>query len=161
MNLEELYGRYGENLYRYLLFRLGSPEDAEDVLQETFCRFARYAVRWRLVRNPQAFVFGVARNEVNRFLRRKLSLPAGNPPLFDRACSFSAALAAPAEPSALILVELADRLPEEQKEVIFMKVFDGLTFKEIGSACGISANTAASRYRYALDKLRAALEETR
>ncbi len=72
-----------------------------------------------------------------------------------------ASLRSPAEPSALLLVELADRLPEEQKEVIFMKVFDGLTFKEIGSACGISANTAASRYRYAVDKLRAALEETR
>ena len=160
MNLEELYGRYGENLYRYLVFRLGSPEDAEDVLQETFCRFARYAVRWKLVRNPQAFVFRVARNEVNRFLRRKLSRPAADK-LPDRTSSFSASLATPAEPSAILLVELADQLPDEQKEVIFMKVFDGLTFKEIGSACGISANTAASRYRYALDKLRAALEEKR
>ena len=161
MNLEDLYGRYGENLYRYLIFRLGSPQDAEDVLQETFCRFARYAVRWKLVRNPQAFVFRVARNEVNRFLRRKLSRPAGDARPLDPTSSFSAALAAPTEPSALLLVELADRLPEEQKEAIFMKVFDGLTFKEIGSACGVSANTAASRYRYALEKLRAALEEAR
>ena len=161
MNLEDLYGRYGENLYRYLVFRLGSPEDAEDVLQETFYRFARYGVRWKLVRNPQAFVFRVARNEVNRFLQRKLSRPAGDAGPLERASSFSAALATPAEPSAILLVELADQLPDEQKEVIFMKVFDGLTFKEIGSACEISANTAASRYRYALDKLRAALEETR
>lgn len=161
MNLEELYGRYGENLYRYLVFRLGSPEDAEDVLQETFCRFAHYTVRWKLVRSPRAFVFRVARNEVNRFLRRKLSRPESAGGLLDRNFSFSAALATPPEPSAALLVELADRLPEEQKEVIFMKVFDGLTFKEIGSACGISVNTAASRYRYALDKLRAALEKTR
>jgi len=161
LNLEDLYGRYGENLYRYLLFRLGSPEDAEDVLQETFCRFARYAVRWRLVRKPQAFVFRVARNEVNRFLRRKLGRSGGDPVPLDRAFSFSAALAAPPEPSGLLLLELADRLPEEQREVIFMKIFDGLTFKEIGSACGIPANTAASRYRYALEKLRAGLEERR
>ncbi len=48
MNLEDLYGRYGENVYRYLIFRLGSPEDAEDVLQETFCRFAR---SWAVSRN--------------------------------------------------------------------------------------------------------------
>jgi RNA polymerase sigma-70 factor (ECF subfamily) len=159
VNLEDLYGRYGENLYRYLLFRLGSPEDAEDVLQETFCRFARYAVRWKLVRNPQAFAFRVARNEVNRFLGRKLGRSARDIVPLDLGGSFSAALAAPTEPSTFLLLELANRLPEEQKEVMFMKIFDGLTFREIGSACGISENTAASRYRYALDKLRAALEE--
>ena len=161
MNLEELYGRYGENLFRYLVFKLGSAEDAEDVLQEIFCRFARFTMRWALIRNPQAFVFRVARNEVNRFLRRKLSRPEGDAEPLDRTSSFSASLAIPADATALLIAELADRLPEEQKEVIFMKVFDGLTFKEIGTACGVSANTAASRYRYALARLRTALEETR
>jgi predicted RNA polymerase sigma factor len=68
LNLEELYERHGERIYRYLLFRLGSAEDAEDVLQEAFCRFARYDLRWRLVRDPQAFVFRVARNEGEGFI---------------------------------------------------------------------------------------------
>ncbi|GEM_PF-2170656 len=77
LRLEELYERHGDNLYRYLLFRLGSAEDAEDVLQEAFCRFARYALRWRLVRNSKAFVFRTARNEANRFLRRKLGRREG------------------------------------------------------------------------------------
>ena len=61
LKLEEHYDRYGESLYRYLVFRLGSAEDAEDVLQETFCRFARYGVRWKLVRDPRSFVFRAAR----------------------------------------------------------------------------------------------------
>jgi RNA polymerase sigma-70 factor (ECF subfamily) len=71
MNLEELYDLYGEKLYHYLVFRLCSREDAEDVLQETFYRFTRYSVRWKIIRNPMAFVFRVARNEANRFLKRQ------------------------------------------------------------------------------------------
>jgi len=45
LNIEELYDRQGEALFRYLVFRLGSAEDAEDALQEAFCRFARYDLR--------------------------------------------------------------------------------------------------------------------
>ncbi len=55
MNLEELYDRHGEKLYYYLVVRLGSCQDAEDILQEAFYRFARYSVRWKMVKNPKAF----------------------------------------------------------------------------------------------------------
>jgi len=158
LSLEELYGRYGENLYRYLVFRLGSAEDAEDTLQETFCRFAKYSLRWRFIRDPQAFVFRVCRNEANRFFRRKLGRRAGEAMIMAGAgTGFSAAFVAPNEPSQSLLLRRAEELPSEQKEIIFLKVFDGLTFKEIGSVCGISANTAASRYRYGLAKLREAV----
>lgn len=159
LNLEELYERHGENIYRYLLFKLGSAEDAEDVLQESFCRFARYDLRWRFVRDPRAFVFRVARNEANRFLRRKLGRREGEKMILSGAAGgFSAAFIAPEEPSLALLIARVDDLPGEQREVIFLKVFDGLTFKEIGSACGIPANTAASRYRYGIEKLREAVE---
>lgn len=159
MNLEELYGRHGEKLYRYLLFRLGSTEDAEDVLQETFCRFARYGVRWKLVRDPRSFVFRVARNEANRFISRKLGRREGERMILSGAMGgFAAALVIPEEQSLALLLRHAEELPAEQKEIVFLKVFDGLTFKEIGSACGISANTAASRYRYGMTKLREAME---
>lgn len=162
MNLEELYGRHGENLFRYLIFRLGSAEDAEDVLQETFCRFTRYALRWRLVRDQRAFVFRVARNEANRFLRRKLGRREGEKMILARmAGGFAAAFTAPEEPSLALLMRQAGELPVEQKEIVFLKVFDGLTFKEIGSVYGVSANTAASRYRYGLAKLREAVKGKR
>jgi RNA polymerase sigma-70 factor (ECF subfamily) len=51
-------------------------------------------------------------------------------------------------------------LPDEQREVLTLKVWGDLTFKEIGEALQIPANTAASRYRYALESLRRALEVT-
>jgi RNA polymerase sigma-70 factor, ECF subfamily len=158
LNPEELYERHGERLFRYLVFRLGSTQDAEDVLQEAFCRFARYDLRWRLVRNPQAFVFRVARNEASRFLRRKLGRRQGEAMILKGAGNgFATALVGPEDPNLALLLRRAEELPPEQKEAVFLKVFDGLTFKEIGSVCGISANTAASRYRYGLARLREAL----
>ena len=48
-------------------------------------------------------------------------------------------------------------LPPEQREAVHLKAWGGFTFEEIASALGISPNTAASRYRYGLDKLRTRL----
>ena len=62
----------------------------------------------------------------------------------------------PAEESerqAAIAAALSE-LPEEQREVIVMKIWGGLTFPQIASALNQSVNTVASRYRYALEKLR-------
>ena len=53
------------------------------------------------------------------------------------------------------LVEKAvRRLPSEQQEVILLKIWGEMTFEDIGNTLDISLNTAASRYRYALEKLR-------
>lgn len=49
------------------------------------------------------------------------------------------------------------KLPEDQKEVVIMKVWGDLTFREIAEALDVPANTAASRYRYAMDRLRTEL----
>jgi RNA polymerase sigma-70 factor (ECF subfamily) len=47
-------------------------------------------------------------------------------------------------------------LPPDQREVLHLHVYEGLTFQEIGDLAGLSINTIASRYRYALEKLREA-----
>jgi RNA polymerase sigma-70 factor (ECF subfamily) len=49
-------------------------------------------------------------------------------------------------------------LPDEQREVLVLKIWNDLTFAEIGSVLEISQNTAASRYRYALGALRKTLQ---
>lgn len=159
MTPEEIYDRYGERMYQYLALRLGSPQDAEDILQETFCRLARYSLRWRFVRHPRAFVFRVLRNEFCRHLRRSRHDPktGRNQPdpeflidqgLFD----------GPDERTVRLVTRGLSKLPEDQKEVVILKVYQGFTFKEIGGICGLSANTAASRYRYGIAKLREFME---
>ncbi len=51
-------------------------------------------------------------------------------------------------------------LPDQQREVVVLRIEGELTFAEIGRVLGVSSNTVASRYRYALEKLRASLMET-
>jgi len=159
MTPEEIYDRYGERMYQYLALRLGSPQDAEDILQETFCRLARYSLRWRFVRHPRAFVFRVLRNEFCRHLRRRLHDPKTvgihcypefliDPAFFD----------GPDERTVRLVSRALAGLPEDQREVVILKIYQGFTFKEIGGICGLSANTAASRYRYGIARLRETLE---
>jgi len=56
-----------------------------------------------------------------------------------------------------LIEEVIRKLPPEQREVLHMKVYEDKTFSEIGEMIGISVNTAASRYRYGIAKLREAL----
>jgi RNA polymerase sigma-70 factor (ECF subfamily) len=158
----EIYDRFGDRMYHYLTIKLGSAQDAEDVLQEVLCRLIRSPLRLRLVRDQAAYVFRTARNEALRFLGRRAR---------DRR---KAAARAPELP-AVIRDSLAgfdpkseDRaaralaaIPEAQREVIVLKVFEDLTFKEIASASGLSINTVSSRYRYGLERIRAILEDDR
>jgi len=158
MTPEEIYDRYGEKMYHYLALRLGSPEDAEDVLQEAFCRLARYSVRWALVRSPRAFVFKILRNEANRFLRRKIGAPRMDILDPDREIETALALAGPDDRIAALVSRGLALLPDEQRETVILKIYQGFSFKEIARVCGLSVNTAGSRYRYGIDKLRAFLE---
>jgi len=161
LDITQLYDRFGEAMYRYLAVKLGSPDDAEDVLQEVFCRLARHSFRLGFARNPRAFVFKVAGNEANRFMRRKIRNQQTAASTIGFAESFRRTYASPEEGSDRVIAEALARVPENQREVIILKILEGLTFREIAAANGESTNTVASRYRYGIEKLRTILEERR
>ena len=159
MNIEEIYDRLGRKVYGYLIMKLGSTCDAEDVCQEVFCRLARYSVRRRFVRNQAAFVFKTARHEANRFLERRIRDRKGSQEAWSVQEVIRNSISGPSpEEEELAAMALA-QVSEDQREIIVLKVFEGLTFKEISSICRISPNTAASRYRYGMEKLRSMLEK--
>jgi RNA polymerase sigma-70 factor (ECF subfamily) len=148
--LGALYDRCGARLYRYALLMLADPPAAEDAVQEAFCRLAPV-----IRKDPEAvtvaYAAAVVRNECYTILRKRR-----------RSGGREGALLEPASPEAtaeerLILEQALAGLPVEQREVIYLKVFEGMTFREIGELCGVSVNTAASRHRYALAALRRAL----
>ena len=152
MKLDELYDANGDALFRYLTLKLGSAHDAEDVLQETFVRLARYVGRRRFIRDPKAFAFRCAHNEASRFWKRRLRRR-------DEENAFRPDLASlifqgPSEASEIRLGESLAALSAELREVILLKDFEGLTFRAIGLACGVSTHTAASRHRYGMARLR-------
>ena len=65
---------------------------------------------------------------------------------------------APEDEGQQVLAAAIARLPNEQREVVILKIWNELTFAEIAVALGISQNTAASRYRYALGALKKVLQ---
>jgi RNA polymerase sigma-70 factor (ECF subfamily) len=145
-----LYDRYGSELLR--VAHSLSPMDADDAVQDVFVGLMRARKSLGEVDNLRAYLFAALRRALTRLgARRKGMLSLAEPELIAdelvRRVDQSVALE-----QALV------RLPFEQRELVALKVDGGLTFAEIGQVLGISPNTAASRYRYALEKLRRALE---
>jgi len=141
--------------YGYLLVLLCSPEEAEDAIQELFARLLSKGRKLARLRNAEAYLFRSARNEAFSRLRRRRVRELGQEVLNETARLLDAATGEDVSRDELERVNAAmQQLPPEQREVIALKFFHGMTFNEIGRVVGISPNTAASRYRYALDKLR-------
>lgn len=131
------------------------PVDAEDVVQETF---AKYVGLRRVPDNPAGYLFRIARNEAWSLLRRRRLFFWARRRVTEETALLRAATGErpPGEREAL---ETALRgLPARQREVVVLKHFEGMTFQEIGQVLDCSPNTAASRYRYAIEKLRASLD---
>ncbi len=158
--LDQLYDRYAGPLYRFALALLGSPEDAEDAVQEVFVRMARQSSRVERVANLKCYLLTATRNAAYGLLRKKQTRDR----LFEmiRADVASTPLSEPGRtaPRRDALRRAFAELPVEQMEVLVLKVFDEMTFAEVAKMVGTSLNTVASRYRYGIEKLRKALEDS-
>ncbi|MFW6437787.1 MAG: RNA polymerase sigma factor, partial [Armatimonadota bacterium] len=141
--LGALYDRHATALYRWLL-ATGLPRgDAEDLLSECFLALVDRGEGAAQIEDVRAYLFAVARNKLSRSAPDTQALelvlePATNPHSAD---------------AVAVREALADLSPE-QREVVVLKVWQGHTFAEIGRLLDIPPNTASSRYRYALEKLR-------
>jgi RNA polymerase sigma-70 factor (ECF subfamily) len=154
--LDRIYDQYARQLYRYALAVTGSPDDAEDAVQEVFVRLARSIRRLPRVADLKAYLFSSTRNAACDILRARQR--GGR---LGEALQLEARVAGQCEVSSRDGSELCEAmlaLPVEQREILVLKVFEEMTFKEIAAVLGVSINTVASRYRYAIGKLRGILE---
>ena len=165
----ELYDAYADRVHHYLVVRLGSREDADDVLQETFVRLARSGKRLARVENLAGYVFTVARNEAARWERRRRrrtdfqSVPPGTtdsksvlqenlPSAGDLFCRPDGDLQA--REAAETIAKAMAGLDARSREAVELKVYAGLTFREIAEVTGLPQGTVATRYRAAMAKMR-------
>jgi len=151
----ELYDACADRIHHYLVAYLGSPEDADDVLQETFVRLARGRKRLAGVDNLAGYAFAVARNEAMRLAGRKarrgqVRTAASGDALFRAAAGADLE----ARETAELVATALGRLAPECREVVELKTYAGLTFREIGEVTGQPVGTVATRYRTALGRLR-------
>ena len=156
---EELYDRFGRRLYRAAWGVLGNPEEAEDAVQEVFVSVVRSRERLAEVRDLTAYLFASLRRVAGRLATRRARQPVAADEVV-RAAADARDRRFDQSPESDRLQRALRRLPPEQREVIAMKIDGELTFAQIADVLGVSINTAASRYRYALEKLRRALGET-
>jgi RNA polymerase sigma-70 factor (ECF subfamily) len=147
--------RHGAALLLFARQWSTSLADSEDALQNGFLKF------WNMrhkARDETAYLYACVRSaamDLGRGERRRSSherrATEFEQPMFEHA-------AERVERDAAIEAAL-NQLPGDQREVVVMKIWGELTFAQISDALGISLNTAASRYRYAIARLEIELSE--
>ena len=154
-DIERLYDEHAQALFAFLLSFTRDEDDTRDVLQEVFVKLARQPELLRAARDERAFLIRLAHNAAIDLMRRRSTRTRHNEQFGEENVSPFAASAEPDE--AAFREELAaalGELPADQRAVVHLKLWEGLTFDRIAEALEIPLNTAASRYRYGLDKLR-------
>jgi len=158
--LERLYLAHGARLIAFARNLAATEQDAEDIVQGVFVNMVRSSVNGATLRDARAYLFTACRNEAIKLAKKQrrewikrrgrtgdnIVLEAENArsPEWEEMCE--------------IVASAMRRLPAEQREVLHLKIFEDMSFSEIGTILGISRDTAASRYRYGLTKMARSLE---
>ena len=144
------FSEVGPGLLLFARQWVRSAADAEDLVQEAFVKFWR---RNHKIDN-RALLYATVRSIALDLIRRDSRRARREAEAFSDAEHSIEPQFDFDDESQRALAAAIDRLPHEQREVLVMKIWSELTFAEIATALGISNNTAASRYRYALSALK-------
>ncbi len=165
-DLEDLYDAHAGGLYHYFVAFTRREAEARDLLQDLFVKLARVSKPSDL-RNEKAWVYrlahGVAVDAWRRAQVRGKHETQAQATAEEAEDGGTAAVFAKdgVDPDAAVMArqleEALKALPQEQRSVLQLRLWDQMTFEEVAAAQDIPLNTAASRYRYALEKLRVLL----
>jgi len=151
--LQRLYEAVGDKVYGFALSLVRHPQDAEDVMQETFLRVCVHAKEYRPQGKPLAWIFTIARHlamDKRREQRRTQPLEE------TEAVDLSGV--AQAE-QRMLLDSLLNRLSEEDRQILILHAVVGMKHREIATVMELPLNTVLSRYRRALNRLKSIVKE--
>ena len=159
---ETLYQRHRVPLYRFLLNQSRDIQAAEDIFQEVWSRIIRSRDRYRPAAKFATYMYHIARNCFLDHVRRSGRQPVlvsidDDPPEELLTGSDNPEVAAEMSNARTYLRAALDSLPPEQREAFLLREEAGLTLEEIGQVTGVGQETAKSRLRYAIVKLRNSL----
>ncbi len=156
--LERLYDAHANALYGFLLTLTRADSESRDLLQEVFIRLARKPDLLSHALDERAFLIRMAHNLALDSFRRRDSRDRRHDQLAAASFGLFARTDDPDETEfRRQLAGALGELPPEQRSVVHLKLWGELTFEQIATTLDIPLNTAASRYRYGLDKLRGRL----
>lgn len=157
--LSRIYEKYRDDLFRLALALLNDKADAEDTVQDVFVNFAESAGDFQLTGSLKGYLATCLANRVrNRNIskqrRKDLELANIQPPAPDNKTPDRWLINS--EEFEIISNAIA-AVPAEQREVITLRLYGEMKFREIAQLQQVSIKTIQSRYRSGLDKLRALL----
>ena len=163
-----LLSRYQQKLYSYILFLVHNEDTANDLLQETFVKAIVTIQQGRYVESGKfsAWLTRIAHNLIiDKYRQDKNANLISNDndecDIFNNAAlsDITVEMKIIKEQSLADVERLVKELPAVQQEVVYMRFYQNLSFKEIAEATGVSINTALGRMRYGLINLRRMVEE--
>lgn len=167
-SLEILIHRHKSRVFSYILLIVKNKELAEDIFQETFIKVIRSLKRGKYIDNGKfvSWVLRISHNLIIDYFRKEklrgtISNDNSSVDIFNSQ-KFSEDTIEDQLVNSQILnevKELINELPEDQQQVIYMRHYQELSFKEIAEQTGVSINTALGRMRYALINIRKLIEE--
>ena len=168
-SFEILMNKYKDRIYTYIYLKVRNKDVAEDIFQETFIKVINSLKNGKYSHDGKfaSWVTRIAHNLTIDFFRKEKQLrtvsnnPENNIDVFN-----TTKFAAPTIEDEMIqdqinsdVKRLIETLPEEQKEIIILRHYVGMSFKEIANYTDVSINTALGRMRYALLNLRKQITE--
>ena len=166
--LQILVNRHKDRIYTYILLIVKNQELAEDIVQDTFIKVINTLRRGKYQEKGVflSWVMRIAHNLIIDFYRKEKNLKTYSND-DSEVDLFNSAKYSDDNVEELLVKDqitsdvrrLVDELPNDQKEVILLRHYGGLSFKEIADQTGVSINTALGRMRYALINLRKLIEK--
>ena len=163
-----LLSRYQQKLYSHILFLVHNEDTANDLFQETFVKAIVTIQQGRYVESGKfsAWLTRIAHNLIiDKYRQDKNANLISNDndecDIFNNAAlsDITVEMKIIKEQSLADVERLVKELPAVQQEVVYMRFYQNLSFKEIAEATGVSINTALGRMRYGLINLRRMVEE--
>jgi len=156
--MARIYRKYRKDLLVLAMALLNDKAAAEDIVHDVFLAFAESVRTFQLTGSLRAYLMTCVANRVRNLNKSKRPQDAA------QAAQSSDRYVAPGPVERLVcneqlrrLAEALDRLPYEQREILMLHMYGGLSLRAIARTNGHSANTVMSRYRYGMDKLRGLL----
>ncbi len=167
-SIETLINRHKDKVYTYVLMTVKNTALAEDIFQDTFIKVIQSLDAGRYQDNGRfiSWVIRIAHNLIIDHFRKQNQLNVASNDDYENDLFNNARFSDSTIEDDLVqdqiyhdVRRLVDSLPEEQREVVLLRHYAGLSFREIAEQTGVSINTALGRMRYALINMRKMIRE--
>lgn len=143
--------KYYDDVYRFCRYYTGNAQDSYDITQEVFLRFMKYSGSCSY-KNLKGYLITVARNLCRDYFRGRAQTRENMAEQAEIHVAYGKTIENC--DNELFLQQLLQSIPQEQREVVILRIHDGLKFKEIAEITGCSVPTAKSRFRLGITNIR-------